>query len=330
MANTYSHIITCCNTGRFLSKFGLVLFDESTKKFAFIDLEHELLDFSKITGYTAIQKVGNEYYIGVQGKLSGVLKLDENLNIVNFVTLTQYYDIHSMDYYNGHLYFAASATNQVIKLDINTFEESVHWTARNNQRKLHLNVVKFYNDKMFVLLHDHFDNIDDLSKLGLLYNVTDNKEIICNLKHPHDIFFEKNYVYVSDSAKGRVFSYNFDTSSENKVFEVDGYYTRGLDLSNDTIISGISAKRIISRKQGEVLRYFKGSFTEYINSDQHYSYVHLFDKQSNQSTFIDFSHIASEIYEIKPITVATPRILKKAQIKKSVVQKWVLDNARVE
>ncbi len=330
MANTYSHIISCCNTGRFLSKFGLVLFDKLTNKLAFLRLDSKHLDFSKITGYTAIQQVGDEYYIGVQGQLSGIIKLDKNLNVTNYIALSKYYDIHSMDFYNGYLYFAASSTNQVIKFDLKTYEEKVHWTAPNSEEKLHLNVVKFYGDKMFVLFHKDFSELKASKKTGILYNVTDDKKIVCNLQHPHDVLFENGNVNVSDSANGRVLSYNFNTEVEKIIFELAGYYTRGLDLADDIIISGISSKRIISRKQGKVLRYFKGSFSEYIDSDAHYSYLHVFNRINNKSTLIDFSHMGSEIYEIKPIQVKAPRLLKKALVEKSVVQKWVLENARVD
>lgn len=327
MQKKYSHIITCCNTGKFSSLFGIALLSLEKDKVDYLELSHPKIDFSKITGFTGITNDENYYYIGAQGHPSKIIILDNNLNVHDVISLSKYYDIHSMDIYRNSLYFAASSTNQIIELDLNNYSETIYWESPNSQEKLHLNVVKFFNDNMYALFHKDFDETG--KQQGVVYNISKKEKLLTGLKHPHDIYFNQNenLLYVSSSAEGKVFSIGLKTKEVIEEVFLPGFYSRGFAIDGNQYISGISSKRLISRKEGKKISYFDGSFEEYMECNEFNSYLNIFNKESKNNSKVDFSHIGNEIYEIYELKKESTNIkaMKRSQLKKSKVNKWVLD-----
>ena len=322
-------IITSCNTGRYLSMFGVVIFNAETQRFRIVNMAQDKSIFREITGFTGMLRYKDKYYLAGQGHPSSILVLDVNLNLIEYVRLSKYYDIHSLDMHDGKLYFAATSENQIIEININDYSETVVWDAGETEA-LHLNTVKYIDDRMLILMH-HGLKQSSKKKKGMLVDALTKDVLLDDLSSPHNIHVsDAGDVTILDSATSRAFT----AKSGNWVFSISGAfegYLRGVGEDSEYRVFGISAGRVISRKQGPNKKYFTGSFMEYFSAKAFQSYIILDNKYSSpdESKYISFIAYGREVYEILPLFPdSKPAYMKNWIANRELVYGWLKQRDR--
>lgn len=266
----------------------------------------------------------DRYYLAGQGHPSSILVLDVNLKLIEYVRLSKYYDIHSLDMHDGKLYFAATSENKIIEININDYSETVVWDAGKTE-SLHLNTVKYIDDRMLILMH-HGLKQSPKKKTGMLVDALTKDILLDNLSSPHNIHVsDAGDVTILDSATSRVFT----AKSGSWVFSISGTfegYLRGVGEDSEYRIFGISAGRVVSRKQGPSKKYFTGSFMEYFSAKAFQSYIILDNKilSAYESKYISFIAYGREVYEILPLSSdSKPAYMKNWVANRELVYGWI-------
>lgn len=321
------YLISCCNTGRLLSEFGLVVYNEEyrDKPFTHLDLSETGLDFNSITGFTGICKIPDGYAVATQGNPNGILFLDENLCFLRYQSLGGYYDIHSMLWHGSELLFAATACNEIRALDLQTGQHRLFWGIKN-KRNLHLNTFLFHQDRLLVLLHQNPTFSENERGAGVVLDAESNQHLIENLWHPHDLVLRPNgELVVLSSGERKIYAVDLEQGGDSRLdWHLDGY-VRGYHEEDGQALVGISAVRMFSRKQGADKRYFRGSFEEYYNDPVFQSFVARARRGSDEVSYLPFSHMNFEIYEIKPLPGSVrPPLVQEPNIRRHMICRWLL------
>ncbi len=324
------YIISCCNTGSLLSEFGLVILDSeiTLEPFSYLDLHDTNLNFGTITGFTGICELPNGYAVATQSTPSGILILDTNLNFVNYIKLKKYYDLHSMIYHDDNkILVAATATNQILEINLASGREKIFWDA-DNVRNLHINTFQVNSDNFLVLSHQDPTHLANKQGVGVVLDVNRNKRVLTELWHPHDLFQRLDgSIAVLSSARGTIFSLDPTTFIVSMEKQLNGYI-RGYFEDDDGIFVGVSALRMISRKQGAQLRYYKGSFEEYYQDPIYQSFIAKYTRHTDNIEYIPFTQMNFEIYEVKRLAEdSKPALVAKPEVKRHMILRWLLNMA---
>jgi len=317
-------VITSCNTGPYLSMFGVVVFNAETHKFRVVNLVQDKSIFKDITGFTGMIRCGNRYYLAGQGHPSSILVLNMNLRVIDYIRLSKYYDIHSLDVKDGRLCFAASSENKIIEVNLDNYSEIVVWDACKSEC-LHVNTVKYVDGKMLILMH-HSLRLSSKKKTGMLIDALTEDVLLEDLNHPHNIHVsDVGDVSILDSGTSRVFTAKAGDRDFIISDKFEGYL-RGIGEDSKYRIYGISAGRVISRKQGVKKKYFTGGFMEYFAAKAFQSFVILSDKSTSlgDSKYISFIAYGREIYEILPLSPESkPAFMRNWIANRELVYGWL-------
>lgn len=320
------YLISCCNTGRLLSEFGLVIFDALNKinPFFYLNISETKLDFATITGFTGICQIPGGYVVGTQSNPSGLLILDSDLRFVRYMELSQNFDVHSMLMHESKLLVAATAVNQILAIDLNSGSESVFWDAKN-ERKLHINTFIFHQQNLLVLSHQDPTHSNESVRVGVVRDVDLNRNLAQGLWHPHDLFIRPDgSIVVLSSERGWVHALDPVDFTLTKEKVLKGYI-RGYHEDEEGVIVGLSAIRMFSRKQGSDKRYYRGSFEEYYQDPMFQACVARYDRGATDVEYLPFSHMNFEIYEIKRLAdVSEPLLVPMPVIRRHMILRWLL------
>lgn len=321
------YLISCCNTERLLSEFALVVFDSDSRErpFSYLDLEHSGLNFEKIRGFTGICAVPGGYAVGIQAIAipSAILYLDYDLNPIRHFRLSRQFDVHSMTMYDSKLLFAATATNQIVAIDLDSGKESVFWDA-DNARNLHVNDFVFCQGELIVMAHQNPHHTQDRFRKGVVFEARSKKLLMEDLWHPHDLFPRADGTVVAVSSEaGRIYSLDTATRRVGLERELSGY-ARGFYQDRDGVVVGISGVRMHSRKEGAGKRYFRGSFDEYYRDPVFQSFVATYGSLDGPIEYRPFSYMNFEIYNVQRLAEASrPKLLSPNVVRRHMVVQWL-------
>ncbi len=288
-------ILTCCNSERETSLFSLLYFNTEKLSLVAFDISCDYLTASNFIGVTGIVEYQNKYYISVQSfPNSKVLILNEEFNVEECIELEKNYDLHSMYVGNMYLYLTCTSSNQVMKINLEDRTQEIEWEYKTNQ-KLHLNTFKVINNIKYALMHNSFLSKDKNIHQGALIDLTNNKEIVNNLKNPHDIFVYNNAIYTSSSARGVCFKYDLEKEEKSVYKRFDGYL-RGIYIDDSIEIYLLSSSRLYSRKKGIGIKQVK-NFDDYYSDTKYESFIYFYDKKSGLEKKLNTTSMVNEFYD---------------------------------
>lgn len=318
-------LISCCNTGPQLSRFGLVYFEPESGRLAHLALDADL-PFAEITGFTGIASDVRYSYVAVQSKQgSALLILDRQKGSQRFLFLNEYLDLHSMEIIDGELRVAATSTNQQIVIDPNrgTYEVRREWPA---PRSLHINVISERGNQCLVLMHRQVSTPDEQTHDGVLFDAVSGTVKLGGLKHPHNITWDiDGACVVLDSATGRVFRSGASGFVVAESFP--GCYVRGYCDTEEWRIVCVSGRRIFSRKSGTAKKYYRGTLNEFLLDRGFEAALELLDKRSGERRAIPFDHYGTEIYDIMPFDPEHLPLLEDGGVRRAKLIRWLFEQA---
>lgn len=249
-------------------------------------------------GLTGLCKNEDRIFILSQHKKYGVLYIldKKNLNIINHQKLFKVKDPHSCVFYNRSLYIVSSGNNSVIKYILKNdrlSKPTTHYSTNrknNNTDTVHLNSIIISSSGILIsAFGSKTGNLHSTARNGYILNMSSNKKLIFPIYHPHSLYESNQKIFYCESAKSNI------SHNGTAIVKIKEGYTRGLILTNKTIIVGTSIPRNLSKSTGNKTNsQVHGSNTQCCRIIQ----IHKRHFIHDDIKIINFSKYFNEIYDL--------------------------------
>lgn len=260
--NQSNLLISFCNQTS-SPDFSLGIFEPASKTSRWIDFSGLDDEYRNgIAGVCGIARVGENFIVATQGASPILAIIDiAEAKISQQFALHKCRDPHSIVCSGGYVYLTSTGTNEIyrIYLDENQFgEEELFWSypeVSYEQDEIHLNGLTVDNGNLIASCFGPRNAEGSWDSEGRVFYVESGRTVIDALRQPHSPIVSNDRLLVAESAafKVRVYRKTADTRWDpERVISLSGY-ARGLALSGDELVVGISASRELSRSQGKFL-----------------------------------------------------------------------------
>ena len=256
-----SLLISFCNQSS-SPDFSLCLFDRTDRTSRWISFtELEAQYRSGFAGVCGIARVATNAVVATQGASPLLAIIDvSKATILQYVELVKCRDPHSLVYLGGYVYVVSTGTNEIYRVlvdDEKLGNEELFWSYPEvscEQDEIHLNGLTVDNGNLIASCFGPRNAEGSWGSDGRVFYIESGRTIIDTLRQPHSPIVSNDHLLVAESAAFKVHVYRkTDTRWEpERAISLSGY-TRGLALSGDELVVGISASRELSRSQGKFL-----------------------------------------------------------------------------
>ncbi len=241
-------------------------------------------------GITGMCHAGDHVVLLLQRTPSVLLYLHQDLSYSHHFELTGLKGIHSILNWNQAIYLSVTNQDRIVKFDHDQVQHEV-WTNHTMEDQMHLNSISLHQGRLMASAFGPKSNqLWSSATAGYVFDVASGDKVIEDIWHPHSSFSYAGKVYCCDSSNQRIIS-------ESGVYK-EGLpgYSRGLYVDDGLILCGNSQGRLVSHSTGVKISN---------KSDQGLlgglCGLNVCFKQNNSDQFIDFSEMATEIFDILPL-----------------------------
>ncbi|RKP44550.1 DUF4915 domain-containing protein [Trinickia fusca] len=280
--------------------FALGKLDIDSERLEWVDLAHP--DYA-IHGAMGMCRYRGGYAVVLHAShdgrhLSCIGELDASLRLTRLAPLDSVRDGHSVIEHDGALLIVSSGTNQVVRVEWPhdaAPREQVFFEIEPGSDTLHMNSLQTFENKLYLSM---FGNRGSSSwrdaANGRVICIDSGAAIADGLHHPHGLFVDDGALLCLASATGTI----------RRVAGVAGVaeprlegYLRGIASDAHAIYVGTSRLRNRSKSTG-------AKETPLVETGVGCG-LHIVDKASGQTRWLDLSPFASEIYDLMPLPEGT-------------------------
>jgi hypothetical protein len=279
----------------------LAKLDVDSERLEWVDLMHPELSIHGAMGLCRYRSG----YIAVfhatcdSRQVSCIGQFDAALSLKRLAPLALVHDAHSIIEHEGALLVVSSGTNQVIHLDWPDDappHERVFFEIDPGSDTLHMNSLQAFGGKLFLSM---FGNRGGSSwrdaANGRVVRLADGATVADGLHHPHGLFVDEGALSCLASATGEI--RQVAGSPREARPKLEGYL-RGIAADDRFVYVGTSRLRNRSKSTGNK------QDTPLVETGVGCG-LHLVDKASGTSRWLDLSPFASEIYDVLPLPEGT-------------------------
>jgi len=214
-----------------------------------ISIQHKVM--GNVIGMMGVCYYKNGYLIAAQkGKDPEILEVDRDFKVKKIRKTSMVRGTHNISLVDDNTLLIASTSNQsVIEHNLQSGKERCfHPNKPSTPDKIHLNSILWHDNNLYFTAFGQKKSKLWLSATeGYLKNQTENKVLIKPIYQPHTIVAADNTLYFCESARAAV------RTVTGQVLEVKKGYTRGLIVTDDYIMVGISSGRVVSESTGVIV-----------------------------------------------------------------------------
>lgn len=234
-------LISFCNLNP--KTLPLAIYDVITDELSWVELPQSDIRFVSGTG---LCRFAEGYILAAMDDEDRclILRLDHRCAYVGHWYLTDILDIHSIHAFEEEILAVSTGSNRVYAI---RFEDGECRTreviALREERfdQIHLNSLWVDGNNIYVsYFGDQIENDWRATTQGTVLQLG-GEPIASGVAHPHSVVLHQGAVYFCESQSGRVKV--FKDELVHTVFDYEGLYVRGLHVSPDRILVGISGVR---------------------------------------------------------------------------------------
>jgi hypothetical protein len=269
-------------------------------------------------GICGVCRVGDQVVIATQGAKPVLAAVDmKTAKLGTYLPLVGCKDAHSIVFQDGYVYVVSTGTNEIYRVPFQggaLKDEELYWQhpgVRYDRDEIHLNGMTVDCGRLICSCFGEKTEDGSWGTNGRIIYLDTGEIIRGKLRHPHTPLIAGNRLFFAESATDKVYAYK---KSERGIWGLDmelqlSGYTRGLALTDEYLLVGISASRKVSRSQKTVI------------SDPLYSpdaAVVTIDLVSyGQKSAVNLSMYGREVYDL----MLLPSMLASSQSNDAVVDR---------
>ncbi len=251
----------------------------------------------KPKGVTGLSRYKDGFICLLQAKKHKLFYIDKSYKVKKRWTLNMVKDGHSVTVKDGRIYIASTGNDSIVEFIPEKKEERLYWKASSdNKDTIHLNSLLWVKDQLIVSAFGKRQGEEWITaRNGFIMDITKGQIIKNSLFHPHTLVKTEEGIFLCESAKKRVISFE----GEDEL-SLDKGYIRGLAISKEEIAVGISHARKRSKSTGRLNRVDD----KLMQSFRSGCGIKVFKrkgaclKDAEFSKFIDLYPYGNEIYDI--------------------------------
>ncbi len=212
-------------------------------------LEKMPQDHGVYFGLTKIPEIGycalgrNNFDGTGGGNPNGVNSLefiDKNFNHLSTVRAEFIRDGHQILYKDESIYITNTGLNCITAVHKSGKGANIQLYDELGTDVHHINSINWHDDKWYLNQHRREFGQDN-GGIAIFDNNWKFLEYIEVGKHTHNCLIKDGFLWVSDSDNGQLFKINLETKDKT-VFPIDQRMTRGLIITNEHLLIGLSEK----------------------------------------------------------------------------------------
>jgi hypothetical protein len=219
----------------------------------------------QVTGATGVARAEAGFFVALQSGRFGILnKYSGDGELQAVLTVEDARDIHSLWYepHERRLLVTSTGTDSIVACELDDREtkivgQEVLWRlggAEDERDAHHINSVVRHEDRYLASIfgpkpEEGWAGVST----GAVVDVAGDEPVQTGLHQPHTLRVQEDDLWVLASGSGRLHALGSTRRPRSDVAELGGYL-RGLALTPDALLVGVSAKRTVSRSEGTVVR----------------------------------------------------------------------------
>jgi hypothetical protein len=241
-------LLSFCNNAGDYDHPNLLIVDYKT-----IEKKWIKMDFVN-NGFTGVNQDEEFIYALYQSVNSGLVVIDKKTHEIVFVQhLQELKDPHSLAVDGKHIYIVSSGTDQILKYHLNITKRTIDlveqfWSPQDSiqtEDTHHINSIFISHGNIFISAFGH-KKADTWSSAedGYVYNISQSKQVLEHIFHPHAIFVKNDDIYYCESALRNI------KKNDEIIVHLESGYIRGLFLDENILVFGTSGGRKVSKSTG--------------------------------------------------------------------------------
>jgi hypothetical protein len=243
-------------------------------------------------GITGMCHHEGELVILLQRMPSTLVFTDLGFNYLKHHELEGLKGVHTIISWQRSIYLSVTNQDRIVKLDPALKQQDV-WSNQTLQDDIHLNSLCVHDGQLHASAFGHkAGQLWSSARQGYVFNVATGEQVINNIWHPHSSFSHAGKVYCCDSSNQQIIS-----AGHTLLKDLPGY-SRGLFINDEIIICGSSLGRLVSHSTGVRIsnKSDQGTLGGQCGLTVHF-------RNSKQQRFVDLSDMATEVFEVLPLSV---------------------------
>jgi len=261
--------------------------DPKTKKAEVINLPLKFPEKLNGNGVTGMCFHQGQLAILLQRVPSTLLFFDTNFKFSHYFELEGLKGVHSILSQDDHIFLSVTNQDRIIKVNDKNQQFEV-WSENTLEDTIHLNSICIHNNELYASAFGRKTNkLWSSAQSGFVFKVSNGKQIINNIWHPHSTFSYDNQLYCCNSSLQQV------VNQQGVCFSNLPGYTRGLHIDDKLIICGTSQGRLISHSTGTRIsnKSDRGALGGVCS-------INIYFKDTEHTTSINLNKLASEIFDV--------------------------------
>ena len=188
-------------------------------------------------------------------------EVSDEAKVTSYIALEKSKDTHSLVFHNGYIYLVSTGTNEIYRVSFHDGQfcrEELVWGypgVSYDKNEIHLNGLTIDEDRLIASCFGSKRADGSWDAKGRVFYVNSGHTIHGGLNQPHSPLVADRRLIFAESMAHKVYIYNkaeHDKWGIKKEVCLRGY-TRGIALTDDRLLVGISADRKLSRSQRKLL-----------------------------------------------------------------------------
>lgn len=223
----------------------LVEYDGDTGGTALIRIVHPMIP--ETMGTTGLAPYRDGFLVLVQTEPTLLVHLSMHYEVIDLWPLPSVSEPHSIAVHEGVPYVVSTGTNSVIRVEEG--RETVYWTPESgDQDHIHINSIASHDGRLYASAFGPKAGVlwSD-AREGYVVDLESRKPLLRPLYHPHSLIPTGDGFLICESSRQRL------VCEDGQVLPIEGGYARGLAVTRDEIVVGISRGRVRSRSTGIIV-----------------------------------------------------------------------------
>lgn len=199
-------------------------------------------------GVCGLTRYGDGVLAVFQSRPTMVLHLDRDWKVQGKWKAKLAHSPHSVAVHEGKFYIGSTGNDAVVELDPATGAERFCWRANDGEEdSIHVNAVFWHGDDLCISCFGPRgeDGMWSSAVDGTIRNLTQDSVMVDGIYHPHTASWQENEIWWCESSRQIVHRRTGDQLA------IDRGYTRGLVVTPDRLVVGVSGGRRRSQSTGK-------------------------------------------------------------------------------
>lgn len=167
-----------------------------------------------------------------------LVRLDRARKPLAVYELQSVEDPHSICMIDSDCYVVSTGFDEIVKLENWVHQKTVKKFSVERENRLHVNsVIAVEGELYFTAFGEKTGLLKKTAKQGYIKSLSSGSVIMAGLYHPHSLLFHKGKFWICESGAGKVYC------DGKAVVEINKGYVRGLHVTDDVFVVGVSRQR---------------------------------------------------------------------------------------